>query len=80
MTSEEKVLAYVILVVGVGQEYRILEEVKKLSEVKDAHIVYGEYDIIARVEVDSIKKLENVIKTIRSIKGVLRSITLISST
>ncbi len=80
MTSEEKVLAYVILVVGVGQEYRILEEVKKLSEVKDAHVVYGEYDIIARVEVDSIKKLENVIKSIRSIKGVLRSITLISST
>ncbi|RLE77005.1 MAG: Lrp/AsnC family transcriptional regulator [Thermoprotei archaeon] len=80
MASKEKVLAYVILVVGVGQEHRILEEVKKLSEVKDAHIVYGEYDIIARVEVDSIKKLENVIKTIRSIKGVLRSITLISST
>ncbi len=80
MAVEEKVLAYVILVVGVGQEYQVLEELKKLKEVKDAHIVYGEYDIIARVEVESIKKLENVIKSVRSIKGVLRSITLISST
>lgn len=79
MAAQETVVAYVILVVSVGQEYRILEEIKKLKEVKDAHIVYGEYDIIAQVEVDSIKKLENVIRYIRNIKGVLRSITLICS-
>ncbi|MCD6458488.1 MAG: AsnC family transcriptional regulator [Thermofilum sp. ex4484_82] len=79
MAAQETVVAYVILVVSVGQEYRILEEIKKLKEVKDAHIVYGEYDIIAQVEVDSIKKLENVIRSIRNIKGVLRSITLICS-
>jgi len=79
MAAQETVVAYVILVVSVGQEYRILEEIKKLKEVKDAHIVYGEYDIIAQVEVDSIKKLENVIRSIRNVKGVLRSITLICS-
>jgi len=79
MDNNEKIVAYVILVVEVGKEYNVLDELKKLNGVTEARVVYGEYDIIVRMEVDSIKMLEKLVMNIRRIKGVLRSVTLISA-
>ena len=76
MDNNEKIVAYVILVV---EEYNVLDELKKLNGVTEARVVYGEYDIIVRMEVDSIKMLEKLVMNIRRIKGVLRSVTLISA-
>jgi len=78
--GQEGITAYIILVIAVGRERAILEELKRMEEVKDARIVYGEYDIIARVEVASMKELKSIVKKIRELEGVLRSITLIAST
>ncbi len=77
---QEGITAYIILVVAVGRERAILEELKRMEEVKDAKIVYGEYDIIARVETASMGELKSVVKRIRELEGVMRSITLIAST
>ncbi len=77
---EEKIVAYVIMIVEVGKEYEVLEEVKKFSEVTEARVVYGEFDLVVRLEVNSIKDLERVVMGLRRIKGVLRTATLISAT
>lgn len=76
---QEGITAYIILVVSVGRERAVLEELEKMEEVKDAKIVYGEYDIIARVEVGSMEELKSVVRKIRGLEGVLKSITLIAS-
>ncbi|MEM0024515.1 MAG: Lrp/AsnC ligand binding domain-containing protein [Thermofilaceae archaeon] len=80
MASEEiKVTAYVILVVEAGKEYEVLRKLLEMNAVSEAHIVYGEYDIIARLEVTDLAELEKTVMFIRRVPGVERSITLISA-
>lgn len=79
MASEAKVVAYVILLVEVGKEYEVLRKLLELNAVSEAHIVYGEYDVIARLEVTDLAELEKTVMYIRRIPGVERTITLISA-
>ena len=79
MASEAKVVAYVILLVEVGKEYEVLRKLLELNAVNEAHIVYGEYDVIARLEVTDLAELEKTVMYIRKIPGVERTITLISA-
>jgi len=73
----EKVNAYVFIVVTVGREKKVLEEIKKINGISEAMIVYGEYDIVARVTTSSLKELTQTVMKIRRINDVLRSETLI---
>ena len=75
----EKTVAYILLLVDIGKEYSVAEKVKQLNGVSEVKVVYGEYDVVVRVEVDSLKKLDKVVTSIRSIPHIIRSITLVSS-
>jgi len=75
----EKIVAYILLLVDIGKEYSVAEKVKQLNGVSEVKVVYGEYDVVVRVEVDSLKKLDKVVTSIRSIPHIIRSITLVSS-
>ena len=50
--------AYVLLNVEMGTERDVMDALKAIPEVKEAHSVYGVYDIIARVETDSMGSQE----------------------
>ncbi|MCS7138568.1 MAG: Lrp/AsnC ligand binding domain-containing protein [Crenarchaeota archaeon] len=69
--------AYLLIVCEVGLERDIEEAIRNVEKVTNVDIVYGEYDIIATVEVNDIKQLDNVVTQIRHIKGVLRTMTLL---
>lgn len=69
--------AYLLMVCEVGLERDIEEEVRKVENVTNVDIVYGEYDIIVTTVVNDIKQLDKVVSEIRHIKGVLRTITLL---
>ncbi len=73
-------VAYILVNVEVGMENEVLDEILKRFDkaVTEARITYGEYDIVVRVEVGSIKALETVVSGIRSIEGVRRTVTLIA--
>ena len=73
----EKVVAYVLLNVSGGREYEIADEIRKVKGVTEAIVVYGEYDIVARIEADSMVMLDKAVSSLRRIEGVLRSITLL---
>jgi len=75
----EKIVAYILMLVDIGKEYSVAEKVKQLNGVSEVKVVYGEYDVVVRVEVDSLKKLDKVVTSIRSIPHIIRSITLVSS-
>lgn len=74
------VVAYILVNVDVGAESDVRDEIIRRfnKAVTEARITYGEYDIVVRVEVDSMKALETVVSGIRSIEGVRRTITLIA--
>ncbi len=69
--------AYLLIVCEVGLEKDVEEAIRKIENVTSVDVVYGEYDVIATVEVNDIKQLDNVVTQIRRIKGVLRTMTLL---
>jgi DNA-binding Lrp family transcriptional regulator len=79
VTDEEgkmSVSAYVLIEGAAGRIHRIIEELRKIPEVKACNAVTGQFDIIARVEAEDINALGRVsYAKIQMIEGVLRTIT-----
>lgn len=59
-------------------ERGVLEAVRKIEGVKEAHAVYGVYDIVAKVEEETMDKLkETVTWNIRLLDKVRSTLTMI---
>ncbi len=44
--------AFILLKVAPGHEKKVMDDLLKLSEVKEVHIVPGQWDLIAIVEIE----------------------------
>lgn len=77
----DSIVAYILINVEVGKEKDVLEEILKRyrRNVTEARITYGDYDVIVRLEADSMRLLDKIVTGIRSIPGVIRTTTLIAS-
>ena len=72
------VIAYVLITTATGKEGKILEQIRDLPELTEAHQLFGQYDILARLEADDYDRVcDVVLQKIRSIPGVTGSRTLI---
>jgi anthranilate phosphoribosyltransferase len=61
-----------------SNEQAILEEITNFDEVKDAHILFGEWDLIAKIEVESPDEAATfVMEKIRKLPEVKLTSTLI---
>jgi DNA-binding Lrp family transcriptional regulator len=54
-------LAFVLVNAEVGSEDEVVEELRKIANVKESYAVYGVYDIVAKVEAESMDKLKEII-------------------
>jgi len=71
-------LCYVLINVELGFEEKILKNVSDIPNVKECHRVYGVYDIIAKVEAESLDELkQNATSKIRRLEGVRSTLTTI---
>lgn len=69
--------AMVIINTDIGCESRVLEELARMSEVESAYIVFGVYDIMAKVNAVDMDALEELIsERVRNIKGIRSTLTL----
>jgi len=74
----EMASAYLLLNVETGTEEEVLASLKPLKEVKEARMVYGVYDMVVRVETDSMEELKNAVSwTIRRLDRVRSTMTMI---
>ncbi len=72
------VKAYLLIMSKSGTEKEIINALLNKVNIKDAHIVYGEYDLIAKIEVDDVSQLNDfLLEEIRVLKDVERTSTLI---
>ena len=55
-------VAFVLINAEIGSENEILEGLSKVKNVIEAHMVYGVYDIVAKVEAETMEKLKETIK------------------
>jgi DNA-binding Lrp family transcriptional regulator len=78
MRNKEMPLAFVLINAEIGGETEVIEELKKLENVKEAYLVYGVYDIIAKAEAESMEKLKEIITwKIRRLDKVRSTLTMI---
>ena len=69
--------AYVLIGCELGAENEIVGKLLLLERVKDARIVYGDYDIVVEAEADTEAQMDNLItKKIRKIDKVRSTMTL----
>ncbi|MFB6253694.1 MAG: Lrp/AsnC family transcriptional regulator [Halobacteriaceae archaeon] len=65
------VIAYIMIKANTSEADRLLEDVKDIDGILDAHIVAGDVDLIAKVEVESPEDVKEIAATnIQSIAGV----------
>ncbi|MFX1565227.1 MAG: Lrp/AsnC ligand binding domain-containing protein [Promethearchaeota archaeon] len=57
------------------QEDTILREISKIPAISEAHKLFGLYDVIVEIERKGMRDIMETIGKIRTIKGVLDTIT-----
>jgi len=72
------VKAYIFIVADAGAEKEVIGALQSIDEVEEADLVYGEYDVVAKVNIDNVAALSDfILENIRTIQGVRRTSTLI---
>jgi len=72
--------AFVLVNVEPGKEEEVLGKLKRMNSVKAAYLVYGIYDLIARVEAETVEQLKDVVlMEIRALEQVASTVTLIEA-
>jgi len=70
-------LGYVLINTAPAHEHEVYRKLTKVSEIIELHPLFGEYDLIAKIEAEDYEKLgEIVVIKIRSVEGVLDTKTL----
>ena len=71
--------AFVMVKAGAGQAGNVAEEIRGLEGVAEAHVVAGEYDVIAEVEAAEVYQvLDAVASDMQSLPGVTDTKTYVS--
>jgi DNA-binding Lrp family transcriptional regulator len=74
------VLAYVLFKVSSGTEREVCQKIIEFDEVMQADIIFGEYDVIAKVATQDLGKLEEFVsQKVRNVPNVLVTSTMIIS-
>ena len=61
-----------------GAEEDLLKKLREIPNVKEVYVVYGVYDIVARVEADTMEKVKETITwSIRRLDKVRSTLTMI---
>src|SRR3989304_9044735 len=79
MSPVKPLVSYLLLLVDVGKEHSVAKELRKLPGVTEAQVVYGEFDVVARIELGDVTLMDETVTMARKLPGVTRTSTLISS-
>jgi len=70
--------AFVLINAEIGSEDEVLKQLKTLPNVKESYVVYGVYDIVAKVSAETMDKLKEIVTwKIRRLDKVRSTLTMI---
>jgi DNA-binding Lrp family transcriptional regulator len=74
-------VAFLLITCNAGMHEQVLRRLNELSEVAEAERVYlGPYDIIVKVETDTIERFNKaLVSDIKSIGNIISAVTLIKN-
>ena len=71
-------MAYVLITTETGSVDSVLDELKNMDSVKETYIVYGVYDIIAKVKAETMDRLKEIVTwNLRNLDKVRSTLTMI---
>jgi DNA-binding Lrp family transcriptional regulator len=71
-------LAFVLINTEIGSESEVLGSLKKIDAVEEAYMVYGVYDVVAKVRADTMDKLKEIVTWhVRRLDKVRSTLTMI---
>jgi DNA-binding Lrp family transcriptional regulator len=70
--------AFVLINTELGSEVEAVKAIKSIANVTEAYLVYGTYDIIVRVEGDSLEKVkETITHKLRTLSNVRTTLSMV---
>jgi Transcriptional regulators len=74
----EMPIAFVLINTEIGSEEEVLKQLQSMPAVKEAYVVYGVYDIVAKVEAENMEKLKEIVSwNIRRLEKVRSTLTML---
>jgi len=71
-------MAFVLINAEIGSEEEVLKELKKVEGVVESFVVYGVYDVVAKIKADTMDKLKDVVTWhVRRLNKVRSTLTMI---
>jgi len=71
-------IAFVLINTEIGSESEVLAALKKIDAVKEAYMVYGVYDVVAKVKANTMDKLKEIVTWhVRRLDKVRSTLTMI---
>lgn len=75
--GKQMAIGFVLINVAPAHEHEVYNKLSKIPQIIELHPLFGEYDLIAKIEADNFEELGTIIvNKIRSITGVLDTKTL----
>jgi len=71
-------MAFVLINAEIGSEEEVLKELKKVEGVVEAFVVYGVYDVVAKIRADTMDRLKDIVTWhVRRLNKVRSTLTMI---
>lgn len=71
-------MSFVLINAEIGSEEEVLKELKKVEGVVEAFVVYGVYDVVAKIRADTMDKLKDIVTWhVRRLNKVRSTLTMI---
>ena len=77
--AKRYVKAYVLAVVKRGSEHDVAKRIHEIEGVTEALVTYGMWDLIVRIETESLVKLDEIISNIRRFPEIEHTNTLVGT-
>ena len=76
----EMITSYTLVRVLPAKDKEVYEKIKKFQEVKEVILTYGEYDLIIKIESNSLEDLDHFIfNRLRATEGIIATTTLLEA-
>ena len=69
-------IGFILLNCDLGAEEYIVDELKQMSNVNNAYLTFGAYDVIAEVHTENQDDFEKAVSSIRKLSRVVSTMTL----
>ena len=70
-------IALVLLTTEPGREQEVVNKLREMSEIEEAMVLFGEYDVYCKVVVADFSQLSDlVLRNVRTLSGVVETTTL----